>query len=496
MSYVNGRIVDTGDDDGVSVFDVQQALGNVYGGGTALTVNSLYGLCTHDNINMWAKYKPQRTANQNRPIAAIDYATRKANNFGIVLSYCGGNAQYSAYKLNELVHNIMDSEDSEKGWEYKKPIGTISSPYRISDFARHPQQKQPTPYEQGGDPTGLGNQGYNHYSEMPCNVVLLNVTEGDDGVVIANKQDATPRFVFESVVGADFGIKDFVDFSRQDSSNKWRPIIQVFQDSPSHPNYSSGAWWQNVYDDTYVKEVVGEPLEDLGDSNWSTTVDLPVTDLNPSDEPTKIYHVCVGIACCSDDDSNRTFLSSNSLFVVPYSAQQALSESYPFYYKLYVEPTAHVTRTLTFTGINYLSTATTKLNATEFRAAYNASGELYFTMTITKGTDALHFVRSGVTPDGTRKSLEIKVTRQAYGVADKTIQLVPANSNWGDNATAYVASGDSSETVTLYGKGEGLNILNIGDVGDGTTSYYRVTISIDGSTFTNAGSYTIYKSNS
>lgn len=131
MSYDTTRktILDTSDNDGASVHDVQQALG--------ITANELKDLCTSSQINPWARFKPIK-ATGVEPLAG------RVNNQGYF-------QDGSAYGINGLyysgidpstfvstVYNVMNTPSNvhyPSGYRYLRPEGSLSSPYRLHDFA-------------------------------------------------------------------------------------------------------------------------------------------------------------------------------------------------------------------------------------------------------------------------------------------------------------------------------------------------------------------------
>ena len=95
MSNYNGVIIyidtSTDPDTGVSFADVQTVLGT--------NADTEIGLCTHENINKWARYKPER---HNGPMP-VSYSSRKANNFGLEVPFCN---EYGANVMNFMVYNF------------------------------------------------------------------------------------------------------------------------------------------------------------------------------------------------------------------------------------------------------------------------------------------------------------------------------------------------------------------------------------------------------
>ncbi len=79
-------------------------------------------LCTHANINMWAKYKPVAFESVNALTdterASVDWGFRAFS--------------YPTYQ-----------EAAASGWTYKKPMGGKSEPFRLADFEKYNHEAQP-----------------------------------------------------------------------------------------------------------------------------------------------------------------------------------------------------------------------------------------------------------------------------------------------------------------------------------------------------------------
>lgn len=88
--------------------------------GTSNTTAS--ALCTNDNINMWAKYKPV-VLNSVAPDRNSEWWKGINRNCGIEAKVL------SSYKL---IKDNMDGKNN--GWVYDKPKGGAYSPFRIADF--------------------------------------------------------------------------------------------------------------------------------------------------------------------------------------------------------------------------------------------------------------------------------------------------------------------------------------------------------------------------
>lgn len=130
MPNSNGRIyVDnsTNPPKGVSFADVQTVLG--------ISNVRESELCTHDNINRWAKCKPIAAANIVRP---LDYEHAEQ-----VFNYhCGLSVVYSASSFNDFLSKVRSTLNNNDykylneyvAVKYDRPTGTMASPFRISDF--------------------------------------------------------------------------------------------------------------------------------------------------------------------------------------------------------------------------------------------------------------------------------------------------------------------------------------------------------------------------
>lgn len=131
MPNSNGRIYrdeTTTPPKGVSFADVQTVLGT--------TVNTESGLCTHENINKWARWKPV-------PFASISPLTWRQNansHFGLQIIQSNSESGLIE-KLKGYVQYLEHSTSSttyqgySDGVKYTKPSGGMNSCSRISDFA-------------------------------------------------------------------------------------------------------------------------------------------------------------------------------------------------------------------------------------------------------------------------------------------------------------------------------------------------------------------------
>ena len=117
MSFVNGNIAAP-----VSIYDVQRALGV----GDA----DLGHLCVHNNINMWARFKPIYC----NEIALLKNSRRQNSGHtvsGYVISW--GIMKPTAMSWQDYIDQNTGEVESGK-WLYDKPAGGAASPYRLTDF--------------------------------------------------------------------------------------------------------------------------------------------------------------------------------------------------------------------------------------------------------------------------------------------------------------------------------------------------------------------------
>lgn len=122
MAY-NNNVITTP----VSIYDVQRALNT--------GANDVGRLCSHQNINPWAKCKPIIAANIIRP---LDYSrAEQVTNY-----HCGLTIVYSASNFNDFLAKVKSAlTNSEYKYlneytavKYDRPTGTMAAPFRLTDF--------------------------------------------------------------------------------------------------------------------------------------------------------------------------------------------------------------------------------------------------------------------------------------------------------------------------------------------------------------------------
>lgn len=120
MGYANAIVYSP-----VGIHDVQRAL--------SVSSNDLGTLCTHININKWAKFKPVRVANVGR----LSYSEVGNAKFGLVpalntmLGTYGDGSGGTVVTSSTVLENILNAN---LDWTYDRPTGGTNSPYRLTDF--------------------------------------------------------------------------------------------------------------------------------------------------------------------------------------------------------------------------------------------------------------------------------------------------------------------------------------------------------------------------
>lgn len=123
MPYNNGKITAP-----VSIYDVRRALN--------ASANDVGRLCAHQKINKWAKFKPIHVPNV---VAQLTWQGMVAQRLGMECIYASTEAAFNN-KLAEYTRYLEGSHSATfdgfaDGVRLMRPTGTMSSPYRLSDFA-------------------------------------------------------------------------------------------------------------------------------------------------------------------------------------------------------------------------------------------------------------------------------------------------------------------------------------------------------------------------
>lgn len=516
--------------DGVSVYDVQLALGN----GTAISENRVGALCsdldsngnTITRINKWARYKPERV---NGKYHRITHDIRKQNHFSLDVPYCYWPYKWKEYSLSGMVCDIVyrDNNDSDKynGWEYLRPRGDISNSqqnngvvemYRLADFLRV--------YNDSSDSTSSSLTGYQHNAEMPF-TCSINEQDANKKVVTIQEPYKLPNFTVDVLCyefnqndadivitihnssGNNLHLQDFINLSDNSGTVVWRPVLQVYNnDKLADEDY----WWDKSAPDL---QVVGDPITTNDDD---IEITLPID--NFPNAANTYYHLCVGIGCVNDKNTEGGSWiwksGDNALFLPPYSSTHESSGKYPFYYVFSVSN--HTTRDLLFTHIAW-GTGTNDHKAPDtvgtnfFTVPSSASGLLYLTFEVSKSNQKAYFSNENNTIpiDGYKPSnavpLRIKLTKGGtdyyltpgkesikQGVSlGYASPVTPGQDTYAQYAVIDAASSSTSEVVTLYAISD-IYLQNL-SAGTNTFRVYTTTSSGDDN-WTDFGVLEIYKS--
>lgn len=161
MGYANSKITSP-----VAIYDVQRALG--------LSNTDLGTLVIANGVNMWAKYKPETavTGLATLGVQPITLQQRNLNGYGIEAKMSDGVGSIST-----LV-NRLRAGTAASTFTYKKPYGTIASPYRLTDFD-------------------------NYWHAAPCPIrAPYNPTD----VLGVTQQGTLQLYYYVDIVGSDFGL--------------------------------------------------------------------------------------------------------------------------------------------------------------------------------------------------------------------------------------------------------------------------------------------------
>ena len=449
-------------------------------------------LCSHANINKWARYKPERHS-VSRPIS---YSSRKANNFGLEVPYCN---EYGANVMNLRVYNFIYGEEGEREdiWNYLKPRGNRSQAaqnpstefYRISDFVRIPSDTTDPNYNSSLTST----RGYNHNARLPFYVSMDDSgcrfyydNNKDFWVYEVNKQVSNKLvFTFYNSIGNDLHLQDFIDIpsgneSIGDSTVAWRPVVQVFND---YKGVGEDDWYER-HNAQY--EIAGDAITSDQNSLWQVEVDL--NDENFSIN--QYFHVCIGVGNC-DKPVSVWSSGTNALFIPPYSEEDLETYKIPFY--CIIKPVSYMARTLNAIGLQFFANGIQQWENASGTAPYFtihslASGYIFLTMEISKLTSQqVDFIGENGTATSGYSPLRVQAREMVTGTSgETTIYLSPANANKQAASHTLIESGQPNEMQTIYAT------LNISNIPVGGYGEYHLYANTGGNDWDNIGYFSIY----
>lgn len=180
--------------------------------GTHVIHNVTWTVVSRNEINKWAKYKPVRV-NGVHALTDSEFESQEFLDNGILIkTYYGLKISQHITTLSVNLHNTT--------YEYYKPVGTINSPFRISDFTRYDSPR---------------NKGYYHLANPSINAEMqwqdLNIVYTTDTYPIEVRLDyATDA---NSINIFDMGVQRPVTSQRfycccmltVNNTTYWRPMF-------------------------------------------------------------------------------------------------------------------------------------------------------------------------------------------------------------------------------------------------------------------------------
>ena len=183
----------------------------------------LAAACQSSAINMWARKKPEGVASglQSMPVGILTDAMRQLNGYGIRTLYGNGYGSLSAL-VTDLRNNSVRSM-----FEYIKPSGGISNPYRLADF-----------------------NGYYHRAKTP----IWNPYNPTDTLRV-NSDGTLQLYYYTNVNGSDMelGLKDLRFTSDSHTFADYYFGILIYDNSNYYAatqNHVMGSSWQEGLDVT------------------------------------------------------------------------------------------------------------------------------------------------------------------------------------------------------------------------------------------------------
>lgn len=423
-------------------------------------------LCTRDNINKWARYKPERHDGIFPVVHGVYLASsrsRKGNNFGLEVPYCneGVSTGWRLGVMNKIVYAILNNEYI--GWEYLKPRGDrthvegggVEEYYRITDFVRHPNERTPSA---DGDPTPVNLQGYDHKAEIPFTVFLDPTGVTKNQVKINNncywnleintQETTTLTFTFTNARGDNLHLEDFIDIDYYDNGICWRPVFQIF-DGWISASTGLKKWWEKDQPDY---EFVGDRITSNQYGEW--TASLPIESFARTS--TDKWHLCVGIGCCKQGENSIIWKDGKNILFLPPYEDLRVNEA-PFYYSFLV--VSHNGKLCTPQKFCYFYSTdrTVDFSTNTIEIPSYASGVFWLQIAIMSSkTLNYHFtsehhptynVRTGYT----QLLLRIK---DEYNSSDTPVVLTPERglgyAYTGDYSEAYIPADQSESKVSVY----------------------------------------------
>ena len=359
-------------------------------------------------INKWARFKSVRYQKESE----ITYSQRKSVYFGLQVPYVRNDGAV----LNSDVYNILQTPSyQDAGWVHDMPAGGAATPYRLNDFVKKASDTLPA---------WAGTlAGYNHNAPFPCTVSIMSgVASMGDYLYEVNLQAySSLTFYFANATGSDLCLQDFCDFTLEDSTKKWRPVLQMFYPTGGTPWYS-----------------MSSPSASAGGTAMSNdrTAALSVSISTTGRTLNQVYHVCLGIGCCNNDATQFPGTgSTDRLFIAPFDRSVRFIPQ--FYYKIrFVNYFTHAIKVVEvwYSDGSVFKQCTNSGGSQSFIAGNDivTGGYLGVKMEITRTNLDAYFVEANTTLSVTPK-MYIRAGEQIGSGTETQRNLEPKTSNYVTN---------------------------------------------------------------
>lgn len=190
----------------VSIKDIQEVF--------STSLNDLGSLIRYTNINKWAWYKPVVIPNK---VGVITEQERKDVKYGLVPTknnLIASVLRKSSTNTPPTETEFNNAKSASTEWTYNRPSGTISSPYRLTDFVCNLAD-------------GRGDTGYYKDTEPPLmlkihtwNILLEDLEDVYNWTVVETSSSSTSRWkaipyknVGTDVIGTGNAVKGYGMYS-------------------------------------------------------------------------------------------------------------------------------------------------------------------------------------------------------------------------------------------------------------------------------------------
>lgn len=400
----------------VSFADVNSVLGTRH--------TSLGLLCTDNNINKWAKYKPVR---YNKIGMLTDNERRS-----VVYGLYNKPQEYTDIYLARLARDCAFNPLSNY-WVYQTPRGgNFNEPYRLTDFVKNPNDSGST-------------KGYNANAEVPFASDLGNAMSFYSGGEYNINKAVTEKiyFVAYEIAMRDISILDILNISVY---SDYCLVVDVYETDPL--TATSNVPIPTL---TYSGNV-------LTRSKTYSEVTLPTNILS-----VKTYYVLIGLMRVQN--GNRV---SGSARLAPRTRDQELRGRLSYYFKLNIQNYL----TMKFEVLQVTCTSNSGWftnNAGVYETSQYINGALIVHLRVTRTTRKYYFAKGTTTIPSDGGLMQIYITPYRWS---GNYEATPLNSNreFVQYAEIPASTSTSEQWVDLYAmfefpnsKGTGVEtILNDG----------------------------------